>query len=75
MTGLIQNNEVWRRLGEAHAENDRDDRAIAALTRATHIDAGYVSISIYFYLSIYIYFYISKCLPRLSPLPLPARVA
>lgn len=36
----MQNNEVWRRLGEAHAENDRDDRAIAALTRATHIDAG-----------------------------------
>lgn len=36
----MQNNEVWRRLGEAHAENDRDDRAIAALTRATHIDVG-----------------------------------
>jgi tetratricopeptide (TPR) repeat protein len=36
----MQNNEIWRRLGEAHAENDRDDRAIAALTRATHIDAG-----------------------------------
>jgi len=38
----IQDNEAWRRLGEAHAENDRDDRAIAALTQAINIAPKYV---------------------------------
>ncbi len=28
-----QSSEAWKRLGEAHAENDRDDHAIAALYR------------------------------------------
>jgi len=35
-----QNGQIWRRLGEAHAENDRDDRAIAALNRSIQLDPG-----------------------------------
>eukprot|EP01087_Luapelamoeba_hula_P010905 TRINITY_DN2913_c0_g1_i1.p1 TRINITY_DN2913_c0_g1~~TRINITY_DN2913_c0_g1_i1.p1 ORF type:complete len:693 (+),score=61.67 TRINITY_DN2913_c0_g1_i1:3-2081(+) len=31
---------AWRLLGQAHAENDRDDRAISALTRACRLDPG-----------------------------------
>jgi len=36
----INNPQIWRSLGQAHAENDRDDRAIAALLRAVRIDNG-----------------------------------
>ncbi|KAL6073868.1 Peroxin-5 [Balamuthia mandrillaris] len=37
------NTEAWRRLGEAHAENDRDDRAIMALTKAVQVDPANLS--------------------------------
>ncbi len=32
-----ENGAAWRSLGQAHAQNDKDDRAIAALRRALKI--------------------------------------
>eukprot|EP01089_Gocevia_fonbrunei_P012238 TRINITY_DN2833_c0_g1_i1.p1 TRINITY_DN2833_c0_g1~~TRINITY_DN2833_c0_g1_i1.p1 ORF type:complete len:719 (-),score=204.25 TRINITY_DN2833_c0_g1_i1:23-2179(-) len=37
---IRQVSDSWRWLGESHAENDRDDRAIAALKQAVKVDEG-----------------------------------